>query len=90
MKYACAILSSVACPALLCFSTLSHERHDFPEKVIERKICVLIFSTNFETFLILNLIKRDININNHILLSGFHRAFLQSVTFIIRLMHSII
>jgi len=58
-----AILSSAACPALLYFSKLSHKRHDFPEKVIESKICVLIFCTKFETFLILKIIKRDININ---------------------------
>ena len=47
MKSACAILSSVVCPALQYFSTLSHEQHDFRgEKIIEYKICVLIFSTN--------------------------------------------
>jgi len=34
-------------PALSYFSTLSHKRNDFREKVIERKICVLIFSTTF-------------------------------------------
>ena len=28
------------------FSTLSHKRHDFREKVIEHIMCVLIFSTN--------------------------------------------
>jgi len=33
--------------ALPHFSTLSHERHDFQEKVIENKTCVLIFSTKF-------------------------------------------
>jgi hypothetical protein len=32
------ILSSVACPALH-FSTFSHKRHDFREKVFERKMC---------------------------------------------------
>jgi hypothetical protein len=29
------------------FSTLSHKRCDFRKKVTERKMCVLIFSTNF-------------------------------------------
>jgi hypothetical protein len=47
MQFACAILSSVGCPALQNFSTLAHERHDFKKKVIEHKIRVLIFSTTF-------------------------------------------
>jgi hypothetical protein len=41
------ILSSVACPSLLCISTLSHKRHDCLGKVYRTKICVLIFSTTF-------------------------------------------
>ena len=32
---------------LTIFSTLSRKRHDFGKKVIEHKMCVLIFSTTF-------------------------------------------
>jgi hypothetical protein len=40
-------LSPLACPTLH-FSTLSRERHDFRgEKIIEHKMCVLIFATTF-------------------------------------------
>ena len=46
-------MSSVACPAVQYFSTLSHKRNDFKKKkkkkkkvmMIQHKICVLIFST---------------------------------------------
>jgi len=46
MQCACAMLSSVACPALHFF-TLSHKRHEYRKKVTEHKMCVLILSTNF-------------------------------------------
>jgi hypothetical protein len=47
-KSACAVLPSVAIPALLYFSTLSHNRHDFLKKsYYTNKMCVLIFSTTF-------------------------------------------
>jgi len=46
MQCACAILLSVACPALWYFSTLSHKLYDFRQNVIEHKTCVSISSTN--------------------------------------------
>jgi hypothetical protein len=56
------ILSSVACPAVPYFYTLSRIRHDFRENVIEHKMCVLIY---FETFFILRRIRQDVIINVH-------------------------
>jgi hypothetical protein len=41
------ILSPLACPAVLYFSTLSHKWHDIQKKVIEHEMFVLIFSTTF-------------------------------------------
>jgi hypothetical protein len=47
MQWPCALLSSLACPSQQYFSTLSHERQHFSEKVIEHKMCGLIFSRSF-------------------------------------------
>ena len=41
------VLSFVPCRAIPYFSTLPHKRHDFRKKVIEHKLCALIFSTTF-------------------------------------------
>jgi len=55
------VLSSVASLALPHFPTLSEKRHDFrKKKVIEHKMCVLIFSTILsETFFILRRNEQD-------------------------------
>jgi len=47
MQCACATLSSVPCPALQYFSTLSHKWHDFRKKKLLNIKCVLIFPTTF-------------------------------------------
>jgi hypothetical protein len=47
MRMRCFILSSVVCLAVPYFSTLSHKQYDFRRKIIQRKMRVLIFSTNF-------------------------------------------
>ena len=61
MQCLCPIKSSVACPALQYFSTLSHKRYVFREKkATEYKMNVSIFSTNLsETFLILERTERE-------------------------------
>jgi hypothetical protein len=56
------LLSSVACPAVPNFSTVSHKKHYFLGGGSYRtsKMWALIFSTNLsEIFLILGRIKRD-------------------------------
>ena len=59
------IVSYVACMGLQYFCTLTPKRHDLREIIGGYKMCVLIFSTTFETFLILRRNERDISINIH-------------------------
>ena len=47
MQCACTIFSCVACLALRYFSTLSHKWHDLKNKLLNKKMCGLIFSTSF-------------------------------------------
>jgi len=53
MQCACTILSSVACPFLQYFSTLSHKRHNFQNNLLSIK-CVFWFSIQLpsEIFLV--------------------------------------
>jgi hypothetical protein len=57
------ILPCVACPAVPYFSTLSRKRHDYREKIVERKMCVWFSLNVSETFFLLRRIQRDIVIN---------------------------
>jgi hypothetical protein len=59
------ILSSVACPAVRYYLTVSPKRYVFRAGVTEHKMCVSIFSTFSETLLILTRIQRGIIINVH-------------------------
>ena len=66
MQGAFAILPSVACPAVQCFSTLSQKRQNFRggKKVAECKMCVLIFSAALaQTFVIITRTERDMGKN---------------------------
>jgi hypothetical protein len=60
------ILSSVDCPALPYFSTLSHKQHDFAKKLLNIK-CASSFPLQLlsETFLIIKRLERDMIINVH-------------------------
>ena len=60
MQCACAILSSVACPTLEGFPTLSHKRHDFRKQLLKEKNVFRDFlQLLFEFFFILRRIEQD-------------------------------
>jgi len=60
MQCACAMLSSVACPAVKGFSILYHKDEIFEKKELLKLKYVLIFSTTFsESFLTLRRTERD-------------------------------
>jgi hypothetical protein len=55
MQCACATFSSMTCPALQCYSTLSHKRHYFRKKKLSNKKCLFWFSLQllYDKFLII-------------------------------------
>ena len=69
MHSVCATLSSVACPYLPSFSTVSHKPHDFSGKKFYDIKCVFWFSPQlwYQTFLVLRIVRRDtINVNSYL------------------------
>jgi len=94
---ASAILSSVACPTIQYFSTISHKWHDFQNKVIEHQTCVSTLSTTFtETFFILRRTYWDMIKNVHCLpvkypsfLSNFNETWIFLTGFLKILKHQI-
>jgi len=59
MQCVWAIVSSVACPALQCFSALSHKSHAFRKKKLLNIKCVILFSLGLsETSVILRSTER--------------------------------
>jgi hypothetical protein len=61
MQCACTVFSYVVCPALQCFSTLCHKRHDFRQKILNIKY-VFLFTLQLlsEPFFIIRRTERDV------------------------------
>ena len=55
MQCACAILSSVACPALQYFSTLPHKRDDFRKKKKKSFLNIKMFVLSFSKISVRNI-----------------------------------
>ena len=90
MQYARAIFSSVACPALPYFSTLSHKRHDFRRKKLLKTKCVFWFTLHLlpGTFLIPRKIERNmtkiyigLHVKYPLFLSDFNATWIFSTGF---------
>jgi hypothetical protein len=86
-KWACAVFAFVVCPPLHYFSTLSKNATIFEKEVIELKMYVMIVY-NFETFLILRIIGRDMikmyigfHVMNSLLMSYFNETCVSRQTF---------
>ena len=58
MQCSCAILSSMAWPAIQCFCIFSQKRHNFRKKITEYKRYIFIFSTTLSEMI---LIRRQLN-----------------------------
>jgi len=77
MQCACVILTSVTCPAVPNFPTLSYKPHDFFLKnFIEYKLCCHFVYKCLETFVILSRTERDIIIYIYIDLHVKYQIFL--------------
>jgi len=65
MQFPCSMLSSMACPALQYFSTLSHNRTIFEKRKLLNIKCVFLFSVQLlsETFPILRRNELDMTVN---------------------------
>jgi hypothetical protein len=82
MQCACAVLSSVVCPTVLYFSTLSHKRHDFRGKILLNikcmfldflyKFCLQHFSFQDEFCKILSQMSIDLRVKYPLFWSDFN------------------